>query len=133
MHMKDVGRTRISLVLLSLIFVAAGALHFAFPAPYAAIIPPLLPQRILLVYLSGAAEIAGGMGLIPPRTRRAAGIGLILLLLAVWPANIQMWINSRETGGAAEQLLLLARIPLQLLLIWWVYQSAVGRRAGDEG
>jgi uncharacterized membrane protein len=129
--MIDDGRPKASLLLLSLFFVAAGVLHFVFPATYVRIIPPWLPQPLLLVYLAGAAEAAGGLGLLPRPTRRAAGIGLILLLIAVLPANVQMWLNAREGGSDAEQGLLLARIPAQLLLIWWVYGSAV--RLRDSG
>jgi uncharacterized membrane protein len=82
-----------------------------------------------MVYISGLAEIAGGLGLLFPATRRAAGIGLIALLIAVFPANIQM-LSTAVTGGApaAYQALLFLRLPLQPLLIAWVYRSAVRRR-----
>ena len=65
----------------------AGALHFLAPDTYERLIPWWLPLHRELVYASGALEIAGGLGLLDERTRRVAGIGLVLLLVAVWPAN----------------------------------------------
>ncbi len=61
------------------------------------IVPSYLPHHRELVYLSGAAEILGGLGLLPEMTRRAAGFGLVLLLIAVWPANVQMLIDARTS------------------------------------
>jgi uncharacterized membrane protein len=77
-----------------------------------------------LILVSGVAEIAGGAGLLFPPTRRAARYGLIALLVAVFPANIQMAINGFTDGATPFVLaLLLARLPLQPLLIWLVYRS----------
>ena len=88
--------------------------------------PPWLPYPRELVLLSGVFQIAGGLGVLHPRTRRAAGWGLILLLLAVWPANFQMLFDARASGAsAATQALLALRIPLQIPLIWWVWRSCV--------
>jgi uncharacterized membrane protein len=102
-------------------------MHFLVPGPYRAIMPPYLPWHAGLVALSGVAEMAGGIGLLVPWTRRAAGIGLILLLLAVFPANVEMLVRYREQGaGAFAQLLLWLRLPLQAVLIWWVWR--VSRR-----
>ncbi len=102
------------------LFVAAGTLHFVRPAMYQKIVPPQLGHAAELVAISGLAEIAGGVGLLFPRTRRAAGIGLILLLLAVWPANIYMAVEARRFAAAAPAWALWARVPLQLALIWWI-------------
>lgn len=113
---------------LALFFGVAGLLHFMFPAAYAGIMPPWLPAPLLLVYVSGACELAGGIGLLPARTRRLAGAGLIALSLAVLPANVQMLLNARAAGDPAwQQALLLARLPLQAALIWWIWK--VGRHA----
>lgn len=112
-----------SLYLLALIFVGAGVLHFVAPAPYLRIMPPYLPAPLLLVYMSGAAEIAGGVGLLVPATRQAAGWGLTLLLFAVFPANVYM----AQTQGAGLSVPLWAlwlRLPLQLVLVAWVWWSA---------
>jgi uncharacterized membrane protein len=111
-------------------FTLAGVLHFVVPGPYLGMMPPALPQPLLLVYVSGAAEIAGGLGLLASATRRAAAIGLILLLLAVFPANVQMLLNYRARGAGwmAESLLWL-RLPFQFVLIWWLYKLQRPRAA----
>ena len=108
-------------LVLAIGFVVAGTLHFAITDAYVGIMPPWLPWHRGLVLVSGVAEIAGGVGLLVPRTRRAAGIGLVLLLLAVWPANLQMALNAHAAHPSTlAQALLWARMPLQLLLIAWV-------------
>ena len=84
------------------LFVTAGALHFLRPQLYAKIVPPALGHEAELVAISGLAEIAGGLGLLHPRTRRASGYGLILLLLAVWPANIFMALDDLRALFAGD-------------------------------
>ncbi len=112
-------------------FVFAGVMHFAITAQYMRIMPPWLPLHRELVLLSGVCEIAGGIGLLVPRTRRAAGIGLVLLLVAVFPANVQMLLNARAShASATAQVLLWARLPLQIALIAWVVFAAWLRRSG---
>jgi uncharacterized membrane protein len=116
---------RASRRLLAAIFVFAGVMHFVIPASYVQIMPAWLPLHRELVYLSGVLEIAGGVGLLIDRTRRAAGIGLVLLLIAVWPANLQMLRNAQAADRpAGEQALLWMRLPLQLLLIVWVWGAS---------
>ncbi len=110
---------------LGVIFVAAGALHFLVPGSYERIMPPYLPLHRELVYLSGALEILGGLGMFSERTRPAAGIGLVLLLVAVWPANLQMLLDAYAEHKSSWWLALLwARLPLQVLLIWWVWRAS---------
>lgn len=117
-----------SRVLLGLIFVVAGALHFRAPAAYEKIMPPYLPLHRELVYLSGALEIAGGLGLLAERTRAVAGIGLILLLVAVWPANVQMLLDAQAARKPLWWVALLwVRLPVQLLLIVWVWRVSRSR------
>lgn len=114
-----------SRTLLGSIFVVAGALHFASPEAYERIMPPYLPLHRELIYLSGALEIAGGLGLLSERTRPAAGIGLILLLVAVWPANLQMLLDARAAEKPSWWVALLwARLPLQVMLIVWVWRAS---------
>ena len=114
-----------SRLLLGTLFIGAGVLHFVRPGPYESIMPPYLPLHREFVYASGAAEIAGGAGLLFRRTRRAAGIGLILLLLAVWPANVQMLLKARAAGKPLLwEALLWARLPLQILLMAWVWRAS---------
>lgn len=107
---------------LALLFVGAGLLHFIHPETFERIVPPVLPAPRRLVLLSGAAEVAGGLGLLLPTTRRWAGWGLLALLVAVFPANVYM-------VGLADTLhipawVLWARLPLQPLLMWAVWRAA---------
>jgi len=110
-------------MLTGLVFIVAGLLHFFAPGTYERIMPPYLPLHRELVYLSGACEILGGLGLLSKRTRPVAGIGLILLLLAVLPANVQMLLDARDAGKPSWWISLLwLRLPLQLVLIAWVWK-----------
>lgn len=113
------------------LFVGAGVMHFVIPRGYAAIVPALFPAPLALVYLSGVCEILGGVGVLVPRTRRAAALGLVLLLAAVFPANVQMLANAAAAGKPGWQVALLwLRLPLQPALMWFVWRTAV-RRDGD--
>ncbi len=88
---------------------------------YLKIMPPYVPFHLEMVYISGAAEIAGGIGLLVPPLRRAAAWGLVALLIAVFPANIYMATNPVEAGAASlPAAALYARLLLQPLLVWWV-------------
>jgi uncharacterized membrane protein len=117
-------RPTLSQRVLALFFVAAGVLHFAFPAPYLRIMPPWLPWHVQLVAISGVCEIAGGLGVLLAMTRRFAGIGLIALCLAVLPANVQMLVNAHADGAAGWwQAVLVLRLPLQGLLMFWIWKA----------
>ena len=102
------------------VFVLAGALHFAKPKIYESIVPDYLPAHRELVYASGLAEAAGGLGLLSgsESTRRRAAWWLVATLVAVFPANLHMALNPdrypQVPGGKAA---LYARLPLQLLFI----------------
>ena len=117
-----------SAVVTGVLIVAAGAMHFVRPVMYQKIVPPQLGHASELVAISGIAEIAGGLGLMLPQTRRAAGFGLIALLLAVWPANIYMAVDAQRFASVAPAWALWARVPLQLGLIWWVERVSRMRR-----
>jgi uncharacterized membrane protein len=110
----------IALWVLAIFFVLAGANHFLNPGPYLAMMPPYLPWPAGLVIVSGVAEIAGGLGILIPGMRRLAGWGLIALLVAVFPANVQVALHG-WSGEQIPQWLLWARLPLQPILIAWVY------------
>ena len=128
---RDRGR-RNSRVVLAMIFIAAGVLHFVIPAAYERIVPPWLPGPRLLVLVSGACEVAGGIGLLVPAVRRAAALGLIALLIAVWPANVQMLLDAHAShASAAWQAALVARLPLQVVLMAWVWWAAEYRRSSS--
>ena len=108
--------------LLAALFITAGTRHLTDPGLFMPMMPPRLPAPELLVALSGVAELALGIGLFVPALRRAAGWGLLALLVAVFQANIyaaQHGINLRglDMPGWA----LWARLPVQGLLAWWVW------------
>ena len=106
-------------------FVFAGTMHFVIPRTYEAIVPNRLPARRAVVYASGVAEIAGGLGVMHPRTRRLASWGSVATLVAVFPANVNMALNPdryRVPGGAPA---LWLRLPVQALFVRWAL--AAGR------
>lgn len=106
-------------------FIAAGIMHFAKPRVYEAIMPDWLPAHRELVYASGVAEIAAGAAVLHPRTRRLGGRLGVATLVAVFPANLHMALHPERypqvPGGRAA---LLARLPLQALLIAWARAAA---------
>ena len=104
--------------------VFVGVRHFVDPQPFVGIVPAVLPAKLWLVWISGAAEICGGLGLLVPRTRKWAGYGLIALYVAVFPANINMALHHLPLGPTVVPAWALwARLPFQALFIavaWWV-------------
>lgn len=96
--------------------VAMGVLHLVRPRPFVAVMPAYLPEPATLVAISGVAEVAGGVGLLLPRTRRAAGWGLAALYVAVFPANVDMALHP---SMGLPPWLLWARLPFQIPLIMW--------------
>ncbi len=115
---------RVLRALVGLGFIGIGVIHFVSPEPFLKMMPGVLPWHLGLVYLSGAAEILGGVGLLVPKTRRVATWGLLLLLLAVFPANINMAVNEIYLEGMLrEPWLLWVRLPFQLVfaaMVYWV-------------
>ena len=115
-----------SRLLLAAFFILAGINHFICPSIYLSIVPTYLPWPETLVVISGVAEIIGGVGVLPARTRVWAGWGLIALLLAVFPANIQAIRTGMAIAGhVVPTWLLWARLPFQLVLIAWVHRVCV--------
>ena len=108
--------------LLGLCFVALGMNHFFAPRFYLPIMPPFLPWPLALIFISGVAEILGGIGVLMPSTRKLAGWGLIALLVAVFPANIYAAMHGL---GSIPPWILLARLPFQIVFIAWVYWSSL--------
>ena len=107
---------------LGLLFVVAGLAHFIFPDAYVRVMPPYVPAPRFMVLASGFFEIAGGVGLLVPRLRRVAAWGLVLLLVAVFPANIYMALHPDVIGFDVPGWALWLRLPLQFVLIglvWW--------------
>jgi uncharacterized membrane protein len=116
-------RGKRSRLLLGLAFMGAGANHFLMPKAYERIVPPSMKGSAPnLVAVSGMAELAGGLGVLLPRTRRAAGLGLIALLAAVFPANLYM-ARAPEHFRKIPRWALYGRLPLQPLMMWWAWTA----------
>jgi uncharacterized membrane protein len=124
---KSIAR-RAGLLFVILLFAASGTLHFLVTDLFASIIPPALPLRREAVYISGACEWAGALGLCWPRWRRRAGIGLFALTIAVTPANVYMWLRADLFPQVAPSLLFW-RLPLQLALLALIWAVAIRREA----
>ena len=112
-----------SRALLGVTFLTTGVLHFLRPRMYEAIMPRYLPAHRELVYASGVAEIAGGAGVLHAKTRKGAAWWLIATLVAVFPANVEMAVNADRFKQFPKPLLW-ARLPLQGVLIAWVWRAA---------
>lgn len=112
---------------LAVFFVVAGINHFISPKIYLGMMPPWLIAPELANLVSGAAEIVGGLGLLILRSRRMAGWGLIVLLVAVFPANIYVALQGHTPGLHVSPLVLWLRLPFQPGLIAWVWWAALKR------
>ncbi|HEV7347298.1 DoxX family protein [Telluribacter sp.] len=106
--------------LMGTIYVVAGLLHFIKPKFYLQIMPPYVPAHNLMVVLSGIAEVLLGLGLFFPATRTWAAWGIILLLVAIFPANLFMAYAPKFQD--ISPFIRWGRLPLQFVLIWWAYQ-----------
>lgn len=108
------------LYLMALIYTVAGLNHFRSPKLYERIIPPYFPNPKLLNLISGFAEIALGISLMIPMVSNYAAWGIIALLIAVFPTHVYMYQNEKAAMKLPKYVLLL-RMPLQLVLIYWAY------------
>jgi uncharacterized membrane protein len=118
---------------LAIMFVITGTSHFTgMKYDFAAMTPEPLPDGLWVIYLSGVFEIAGAIGLLIPRTRRLAGIFLVLLLVAVFPANVNAALNGILFGGEPPAPLWL-RTPEQLLYIGMVWWTSIKSRPEEAG
>lgn len=110
-------------VVMAIAMVGASIQHFRNPGPFIRIVPAWLPAPALLVALSGAAELALGLAVLVPsaKVRRWAGYGLVALLVAVFPANVNMAIHQIQLseGGTLPVWVMWARLPLQALFVGW--------------
>lgn len=123
---------KIGLAIVVTWFLLGGIAHFALVDAFVSVVPPSLPQPKLLVYVSGVFELLGAIGVLLPRWRRRAGIGLILLTIAVTPANIYMWQHP-DLFPVVSPTFLGIRLWLQLALIaciaWSTWPAPGYRRA----
>ncbi len=110
---------QISLYIMAGLYILAGINHFIMTKIYLEITPPWVPQPKTANWLVGTAEITLGVLLLFPETRSAAAWGIILLLIAIFPANIYHFQKSRSKGSMVIPTLL--RLPMQAVLIWWAY------------
>ncbi|WP_017259681.1 DoxX family protein [Pedobacter arcticus] len=107
-------------ILMACIYISAGINHLVNPKFYLQIMPSYLPIHLQLVYLSGLAEIIAGALLLSKQTRKIGAWCIIVLLIAVFPANIQMSIDQYNVNGWLFYLSLI-RLPFQFLLIYWAW------------
>ena len=110
------------LYLMALAYVAAGIYHFVNPRFYQKIMPPYLPYHVPLIYVSGICEIVFALLLLPESTRPIGAWLIIALLIAIFPANIQMAVDFWHRKSSYLWIAI-ARLPLQFILIWlaWIY------------
>lgn len=113
--------------IMGLLYVLAGINHFINPDFYVKMLEGFLPYPKLLVDLSGVAEILLGVGVMIPATRKLSAWGIIALLVAVFPANVNMALHPEAWGMNPWGLY--ARLPIQLLLIYWAYRYTKERQA----
>ncbi len=122
------GRARMRVALASM-FTLTGVSHFTATESFLLMVPEFLPLRREAIYVSGAAELAGAAGLFVPPLRRAAGLGLAALLVAVFPANVYVALSNVQVdlvpGSPAYQW---ARLLLQPLLVWFAVWASDGAR-----
>lgn len=125
------GGRRLLLAGLVVLMAGSGVLHLRNPQPYVRIVPPVLGNPEFWVFWSGWAQIAAGVLLAIPGTRRPGALLTMAILVAVFPANVQMALDGGEPGGGwftGSTAMLWLRLPLQPLLIYWAWLFA--RRAG---
>ena len=109
--------------LMGVFYIFAGIMHFRIPDAYMPMMPPYLPAHLLLIYLSGVAELVCGVGVLIPRTRALAAWATILLLIAIFPANVHIAMHNVPLFGATQGAGILnwVRLPLQGVLIAWAW------------
>ena len=124
---REAGR-----VALVIMFLFTGFSHFSsLKHDFAAMIPAPLPNDLWVIYLAGIFEIAGAVGLLIPRTRRLAGVCLVLLMVAMFPANVNAIINGIPLGGN-DPTPLWVRAPMQLLYIGMVWWTSIKKDSKEE-
>lgn len=112
---------RYAVYLMGLLYVIAGINHFWHPDFYLKMLVGF-PYPVASNIISGFAEIILGIGVCVPVTRRISAWGIILLLVAIFPANINMALHWQDYGNTVAPFLI--RLPIQFLLIWWTYVYA---------
>jgi uncharacterized membrane protein len=124
-------------VALAAMFLLTGVTHFTSPESFLQMIPEFLPLRREAVYVSGVAELAGAFGLLVPRLRRLAGLGLAAMLVVVFPANVNVAVNNLQIDlYPSSALYQWARLLLQPVLIglaiWATFPEARPRTTRSD-
>jgi uncharacterized membrane protein len=117
------GAKQALLWLMGALYIVAGVLHFVATDAYLPLMPPWLPAHRALILLSGAAEVVLGALVLVPATRRLAAWGIVLLLIAVFPANLHVALHDVPLFGAMDGLGVWnwVRLPFQLVLMLWAW------------
>ncbi|WP_101758148.1 DoxX family protein [Oceanicoccus sp. KOV_DT_Chl] len=118
---------RIPLLIIALFFLGGGVGHFIFVDFFVQSMPDYLGYHKELVLISGVFEILGGVGILIPKTRVVAAYGLLALIVAVYPANINMALHP-ERYQDISVLFLYIRLPLQFLMLWFVWWAIAPER-----
>lgn len=118
---------RIPVLVIALFFMTGGVAHFVSADFFMKAMPDYLGYHKELVIISGVFEILGAIGILIPQTRLLAGYGLLALIIAVYPANINMALHP-ENYPDIPVLLLYLRLPLQLLMFWFVWWAIAPER-----
>jgi uncharacterized membrane protein len=128
--MKTPLAKNIGLSVVFLWFFVGGITHFTNADFFVAIMPPWIGWHLEIVYISGVFEILGAIGILVPRLRQLAGNCLFLLVIAVSPANVHMWLNPELFPDVSEAFLSI-RLVIQVLLLWLIWWCT--RRAPADG
>lgn len=114
---------QILLWVMAAFYIVAGIMHFIRPDYYVPMMPPYLPGHDALIFLSGIAELVLGVAVLVPSLRSMAAWGIIILLIAIFPANLHIALNNVPVFGAAEGAGAMnwVRLPFQLVLILWAW------------
>jgi uncharacterized membrane protein len=128
-HLSEPLRGRIGVALV-FAFTATG--HFIKTSEMTQMLPPSVPMRVPLIYLTGVFELLAGIAILIPSVSRCTGILICIFLLLILPSNIYAaWQRVDFGGHAAGPIYLLVRVPLQLVLIGWVYWFAIRQHEGS--
>jgi uncharacterized membrane protein len=126
-ELKRTTRARLGL---SLLFLMTGSAHFTSTAAMSEMLPPFVPYRHAIIYLTGVFELMGAIGVWVPRMQRITGFCLIMMLIGVLPSNIYSAFARVDYGGHAYgSVYLLVRVPFQFLVIAWTYWATEQRWA----
>lgn len=119
---------------ITLLFLTTGIAHFIVTGPMAQMVPPPIPFKTAIIYGTGVFEIAGAIGIWVPRFAQTAGTYLVLLVIAVFPANIYTALTGVVIAGQhTDAKYLIIRVPFEILLVVWTYFATRNRAPANAG